>query len=237
MTFENTTLEEEDYHEENIEGSGQSDVHKYFLNLEKMKKEKRRALDKDLEDQENSGGGSEELVNQDNAENKKTKESAKGGHNNNQMMRTKEDIQKKTNKIEYSDEIKEEENKLENSDEIKEEELINEPQMKWSKHSKSQGTQTDFECDSNEDCYNQNKERESNTENSNDRLTNPSAKENQEETHKEFLPIDQKSNLSVSDKQSSLQSFDSLLLDELWKLRKVFSSCPISQNKKFTMSL
>ena len=94
MTFENTTLEEEDYHEENIEGSGQSDVHKYFLNLEKMKKEKRRALDKDLEDQENSGGWSEELVNQDNAEDKKIKESAEEGHNDNQIMRTKDNTKK-----------------------------------------------------------------------------------------------------------------------------------------------
>ena len=230
------TLEDEDYHEENIEGSGQSDVHKYFLNLEKMKKEKRRAIEKDLEDQENSGGGSDELLNQNNAENKKIIESAKDSHNNNQMMRTKEDIQKKTNEIEFSDEIKEEENKMEKSDEIKEEEIINEPQMKWSKHSKSQGTQTDLECDSNEDCYNQNKEGEHNTENSNDGHTKSSVKESQEETHKEFLPIDQKSNLSVSDKQSSLKSFDSLLLDELWKLRKVFSFCLISRNKKFTMS-
>ena len=221
MTFEKNTLEDEDYHEENVEGSGQSDVHKYFLNLEKMKKEKRRALEKDLEEQENSGGGSEELVKQNNAEGKKMQESAKQGHKNNQLMRSKEDTKKETNKIEYSDEIKEEE-------------IVNEPPMKWSKHSKSQGTQTDFECDSNEDCYNQSKEREHNTKNSNDRhmkfTTNPSVKENQEETHKEYLPIDHKSNLSVSDKQSSLKSFDSLLLNELWKLRKVFSSCPMYKN-------
>ena len=218
-----TTLEDEDYHEEKVEASGQSDVHKYFLNLEKMKKEKRRALEKDLEEQESSGD-SGELLDQNSSEVSDSKieegikkqESAKQGHNNNEMFKNKEDTQKKTNKIVYSDEIVEEE-------------IINEPRLKWEKQSKSQGTQTDVECDSNEDCYNKKKKKERADDSTGGQVqstSDPSVNERQEKTngiktHEEYIPIDHKSNLSLSDKQSSLKSFDSLLLDELWKLRKV----------------
>ena len=177
-----------------------------------MKKEKRRALEKDLEEQENSGG-SEEDVNQNNTEESESKieeiqESAKQGHKENELLRSKEDTKKKTNKIVYSDESIDEE-------------MMAEPKMKWIKQSKSQGTQTDVdvECDSNEDCY---KQKKKNIKQRKD--ADPSLNERQEETsetkiHEEYLPIDHKSNLSLSDKQSSLKSFDSLLLDELWKLR------------------
>ena len=178
-----------------------------------MKKEKRRALEKDLEEQESSGG-SEENVNQNNKEESESKieeiqESAKQGHKENELLRSKEDTKKKTNKIVYSDESIDEE-------------MMAEPKMKWIKQSKSQGTQTDdddVECDSNEDCYEQKKKKLKQREDA-----DPSLNERQEETseiktHEEYLPIDHKSNLSLSDKQSSLKSFDSLLLDELWKLR------------------
>lgn len=179
-----------------------------------MKKEKRRALEKDLEEQESSGG-SEEDVNQNNTEESESmteeiQESAKQGHKENELLRSKEDTKKKTNKIVYSDESIDEE-------------MIAEPKMKWLKQSKSQGTQTDdddVECDSNEDCYEQKKKNIKKRGEDAD----PSLNERQEETsetktHEEYLPIDHKSNLSLSDKQSSLKSFDSLLLDELWKLR------------------
>ena len=183
-----------------------------------MKKEKRRALEKDLEEQENSGD-SEALLTQNSLEESESKiegskkEPAKQGHSN-EMFKNKEDTQKRTNKIVYSDEIMEEE-------------MIKEPRLKWEKQSKSQGTQTDVECDSNEDCYKKRKQRaDDSTAGQVQSTSDPSVNERQEETngiktHEKYIPIDHKSNLSLSDKQSSLTSFDSLLLDELWKLRKV----------------
>lgn len=197
-----------------------------------MKKEKRRALEKDLEEQGSSGDSGENL-DQNSSEGSESKieglkkqESANQGHNNNEMFKNKEDTQKKTNKIVYSDEIMEEE-------------MINEPRLKWKKQSKSQGTQTDVECDSNEDCYKK-KKREQRADNSTggqvQSTLDPSVNEKQEktngiETHEKYIPIDHKSNLSLSDKQSSLKSFDSLLLDELWKLRKVLLALPCKVNK------
>ena len=180
-----------------------------------MKKEKRRALEKDLEEQESSGDGGE-LLDQNSSEGSESKIEFKN----------KEDTQKKTNKIVYSDEIMDEE-------------IINEPRIKYVKQSKSQGTQTDVECDSNEDCYKK-KKMEQRADNSTggqvQSTLDPSVNEKQEktngiETHEKYIPMDHKSNLSLSDKQSSLKSFDSLLLDELWKLRKVLLAFPCKVNK------
>ena len=203
MTFETTTLEDDDYHEENDEASGESDVHKYFLNLEKMKKKKQRELKTDLEDLESSGGSEDlvkkEIIPEPKIELTEPKKTDINVNNKDVLLKSKEnETQKESKRLEYSEEIIEEE-------------MINEPKIRISKQSKSQAIEKDVECDSNEDCHDLKKET---------KRTDTNVKKRQEE----YLAIDHESNHSTSDKHIVLENIDSLLLDELWKLRWVLPS-------------